>query len=335
MSGPDPLPGAPRRRRPHPRPSRLRGAAKRTVLVAASLGGLLTLFLSCTPAAPPSGAATDGPFQVVVTVPPQAYLVERIGGERVAVAVMMPPGSTEETFAPSPRQMVALARADLYVLVGHPAFVVEKRHVLPALARNPGVRVVDMSAGMGVEVAHADPHGHHGGAGDPHVWTSPRRMRGAAVTVAEALAELDPEGAPAYRARLGSLLAEIDALDAEVRRELAGVERRRFLVTHPAWGHFAADYGLEQVAIEDEGKMPGPRRLVALVEAARAEGVRVVFAQRGFPRAPAEAVAAEIGARVVTLDPLARSWLDETRSTARSIAAALAATAPAEPSPGS
>lgn len=158
-------------------------------------------------------------------------------------------------------------------------------------------------------------------------------MRSAAGVVAQALAELDPEGAPAYRARLESLVAQIDALDAEIRRELSGLERRRFLVTHPAWGHFAADYGLEQVAIEDEGKMPGPRRMVELVETARGEGVRVVFAQRGFPRAPAEAVAAEIGGRVVTLDPLARSWLDQTRTTARAIAAALSNTAPAVSSP--
>lgn len=340
----------------------LRAAAALVVLLA----------VGCDPAArstgPGADAAEEAPIGVMVTVPPQAYLVERIGGERVSVEVLMPPGSSGETFAPTPRQRVALARADVYVLVGHPAFPVEQRHVLPALERNPDVQVVDMSAGMGMGVANpglrvgeelASPradtrpaptrsgngprrngqiqddrdddhgHGHHGGAGDPHVWTSPRLMRSAAVTVAAALAELDPEGAPAYRARLDSLLAEIDALDAEIRRELAGLARRRFLVVHPAWGHFAADYGLEQVAIEHEGKMPGPRGLVKLVEAARAEGIPVVFAQRGFPRAPAEAVAAEIGARVVVLDPLARSWLDETRATARAIAAALGAPAPA------
>lgn len=271
------------------------------------------------------------PLQVVVTVPPQAYLVERIAGERAAIEVMMPSGSSEETWSPSPRQMVALTRADLYVLVGHPALAVERRHVLPTLAESPGVTVVDMSRGMDLgpdrvgdpEGDEHDGHEHAGGAGDPHVWTSPRLMRSAAVTVAEALARRDPEGADAYRSRLAAFLAELDALDAEIRRELASPTRRRFLVTHPAWGHFAADYGLEQVAIDREGKEPSPARLVALVEVARAEGLPVVFSQRGFPESAARVIARETGARVVTLDPIARDWLDNTRKTAREIAAAL------------
>ena len=298
---------------------------------------ILALTASCSPvesAAEPRAGAER--LRVGVTVPPQAYLVERLGGERVAIEVLMPSGSSEETFSPSPRQMVALSRADLYLVVGHPAFLVERRHVLPALERNPGVRVVAMAGGhQGLKRPSSDSagagggHGHAGAAGDPHLWTAPRHMRGAAVAVAAALAELDPAGSPLYRARLAALLADLDALDAEVRRELSGLERRRFLVAHPAWGHFAAEYGLEQVAIEDEGKEPGPRRLVALVELARAEGMRAVFSQAGFPDAAARAVAAEIGARVVPLDPLARDWLDNTRATARAIAAALGPPAPA------
>jgi zinc transport system substrate-binding protein len=280
---------------------------------------ILVPLLGCGPAGPSAGPASR-PLQVAVTVPPQAYLVERIGGERVATEAMMPSGSSEETFSPSPRQLVALSRADLYMLVGHPAFLVEERHVLPALARNPKVRIISMWDGT----ARGDgPHLHDHAEGDPHLWTAPRHMRAAAVRVAAALAELDPAGAPIYRARLDSFLAELDALDAEIRRELAGAPRRRFLVTHPAWGHLAAQYGLEQVAIEAEGKEPGPRALVALVESARAEGVPVVFSQEGFPDAAARAVAAEIGARVVPLDPLARSWLDNTRATARAIASSL------------
>jgi zinc transport system substrate-binding protein len=299
----------------------------------ASLGWTVLLglvALACSPAEPPPGGRTgDAPLHVVVSVPPQAYLVERIGGERVETEVLMRSGSSEETFSPSPRQMVALSRADLYVLVGHPAFLVETRHVLPALERDPRVRVVDMSAGMvpgeaAPPAGHED-HDHAGGAGDPHVWTAPRLMRAAAETVAAALADLDPAAAALYRGRLASFLAELDALDAEIRRELSGLPRHRFLVTHPAWGHFAAEYGLEQVAIEEEGKEPSPARLVELVEAARAEGLHVIFTQAGFPDSAARAIANEIDGRVVPLDPLARDWPGNTRKTAQAIASALRA----------
>lgn len=296
--------------------------------------GLATLAVAAAACGRPAGGPAGAPLQVVVTVPPQAYLVERIGGERVATEVLMPSGSSEETWSPSPRQMVALSRADLYVLVGHPAFAVERRHVLPALAENERVSVVDMSSSMediralDEEHDHAadgdhDDHGHSGGADDPHLWTSPRRMRSAAVTIASALSRRDPAGAAAYRTRLDAFLADLEALDAEIRRELSEATRRRFVVTHPAWGHFAAEYGLEQVAIEKDGKEPSPARLVELVEAARAEELSVVFSQKGFPESAARALARETGARVVVLDPLAGDWLDNMRKTARALASSL------------
>ncbi len=271
---------------------------------------LAGLAAACTaaPAAPPAA----GPLRVAVTVPPQAYLVERIGGERVTTEVMMPPGSSEETWSPTPRQMVALSQADLYVLVGHPAFLVERREIEPALAAHPGIAVVDMSAGMAP-----------GDAGDPHVWTAPALVRVAAASIERALAARDPEHAAAYRKRLTSFEADLDTLDGEIRREVAGVARREFFVVHPAWGHFAAEYGLEQVAIEEEGKEPSAHRLVELIGRARADGITTVFAQAGFPARGARVIAEELGGRVVVLDPLARNWLDNTRQTARELAAAL------------
>ncbi len=275
-------------------------------LLVAALAGW-TAACAAAPAAP--GAA---PLRVAVTVPPQAYLVERIGGERVVTEVMMSSGSSEETYSPSPRQMVALSRADLYVMVGHPAFLVERNQIEPALAAHPATAVVDMSAGMAPDET-----------GDPHVWTAPALIRVAAANVERALARRDPEHAAAYRERLDSFESDLDALDGEIRRELAGTTGRRFFVSHPAWGHFAAEYGLEQVAIEEEGKEPSARRLVELIESARADGITTVFAQEGFPERGARVIADEVGGRVVVLDPLARDWLDNTRRTARELAAAL------------
>ncbi len=286
--------------------------------------GLWAVFAVACSAAPPAPSGSP-PLRVAVTVPPQAYLVERIGGERVTTEVMMPSGSSEETWSPSPRQMVSLSRADLYVLVGHPAFLVERREIEPALAAQPGTVVVDMSAGMDLPGHGGGPDGEGGGEdeGDPHVWTAPALVRVATANIERALATRDPEHAAAYRERLVSFQADLDALDGEIRHELAGLARRELFVAHPAWGHFAAEYGLEQVAIEEEGKEPSARRLVELIGRARTDGVTTVFAQAGFPERGARVIADEVGGRVVVLDPLARNWLDNTRRTAREIAAAL------------
>jgi zinc transport system substrate-binding protein len=280
---------------------------------------LLTLLTACP--SPPASGSGDRPFRVVVSVPPQAYFVERIAGPRARITVLLPPGSSPEVASPSPRQMVALLHADLVVLVGHPSFVYERRHVLPVLKEHPEIPTVSMTAALDLPgLPEAEPHDHsHHGAADPHVWVSPHMVKDAVGAVGGTLIRLDPEGAPILRRRLEELRAEIEALDREIRHELAGHPESTFLTYHPAWGHFAEEYGLEQLAIETEGKEPSGRHLVELIEDARSKGVHTIFAQEGLPRRGAEAVADEIGARVVVLDPLDRDWPGTLRTLARAV----------------
>lgn len=284
-----------------------------------ALLALCLLLAACAPA--PGPEAEPRPLRVVVSIPPQAYFVERIAGTRAAATVLLPPGASPEIAAPSPRQMVALADADLVVLVGHPNFLFETRHVLPVLESHPEVPTVSMTRGLDLGDLAAEEHGSdrhgagghhdhhdHEGMADPHVWVSPPLVRESVRAIAGSLMRIDPEAAPFYRRQMEALLAEIDLLDDEIHHRLAGFEGTPFLVYHPSWSHFAEEYGLEQMAIEAEGKEPSPRHLVELIERARQDGVGVVFAREGMPRRGAEAVATEIGARVVILDPLDRDW---------------------------
>jgi len=269
----------------------------------------------------PSRAQTNNlPIVVGVSVPPQAYLVERIGGDRVEVHVLVPPGAAPTTYEPTPQQLVALSRSILYVEVGHPDFLFEQRHLENLLEASPGASIVDMSAG-----AEASCLIERGGdfEEDPHVWLSPRRMRSAASKIEAALVRLDPEGAPEYRRNLDELLSDIDRLDLEIDALMADLQGRRFMVFHPAWSHLACEYGLRQMAIEAGGKEPGPAQLVATIEAARGEGIRVIFVQEGFSDRSAKVIADELGARVESLNPLARDWLENLRHSAGRIAAAL------------
>jgi zinc transport system substrate-binding protein len=261
-------------------------------------------------------SASDTPIQAAVSVPPQAYLVDKIGGDRVAVQVMIPPGASPATYEPWPQQLVGLEKARLYVEVGHAAFPFEVQHLTAIMAANPKVEIVNMAAGLQQLGGSA--------AADPHIWLSPSVVRAAAGEIAAALARIDPDHRSDYEFNLREFLAEIDALDRDIRASLAGLERHRFLVFHPAWGHFAAEYGLEQVAIEADGKEPGPAQLVALIEEARHQGLELIFVQQGFSDRSARAIAREIGARVVVLDPLAYDWEENLRRVAAALRQALA-----------
>lgn len=248
---------------------------------------------------------------MLVSVLPQAYFVQRVAGPRVRVEVMIPPGASPATHEPTLEQLRALSEASLYVKVGHPHFPFERAWLGRVLAQANGLRVVDGSAGL------------EGGDGDPHVWLAPRHALVMAGHVEAALAALLPEHAAEFRANLAAFAAEVRALDAELRELLAPARGRRFLVFHPAWGHFAEAYGLEQIAIERDGKHPDARALQRLIEGARADGVRVLFVQPQLDPRSAELVAGEVGCRVESLDPLARDWAANLRHVGRALAEAL------------
>lgn len=241
---------------------------------------------------------------VAVSVAPQAFVVERLAGDRVRVEILVPAGANPSTYEPSIRQLRALGEAQLYVAVGHPAFLFESTWLGPMLAEMPDVEVVKT----------ASPEALAGE--DPHVWVAPSQIDALAVVLAAELARLLPDAQDEIARNLAALRAEIAAIDALLRERIAASGGRRFVVLHPAWGHLAADYGLEQLAIEDEHKSPDARELGELIATIRAAGVKVVFVQPQFDPTAARLVAAEVGAEVVVLDATAREWDVNMRSVA-------------------
>jgi zinc transport system substrate-binding protein len=282
------------------------------------------LLAACHPILPPEDG---GRIRIAVSVPPQAYFVERIGGDHVHVDVMIPPGYSHVDYPLTPRQVAALSRARLYVAVGHPAFEFERIQLAPVLQDLPGLRVVDMSRGMrflegpGEGSEAEDGHGH--AEGDPHVWVAPDTVAVAARNIAAALEEIDPTHAAEYRANLARFEAEIVALDREIRARLAGARGEGFMVYHPTWGYFAREYGLRQVAIEAEGKEPSAQRLIHLINQARQEKVKVIFVQAGFPRKSAQVIAEAVGGRVLVADPQDPDWLGNLQRVSRELQEAL------------
>lgn len=273
-----------------------------------------------------SGETSGEPLDVFVSVLPLQGFAERVGGERVRVHTMVQPGQSPATYEPTPRQIAALADADLYLRVGVPFEGAWMKRIASVNADMP---VVDLRDGIDLRPQEAHNHGAHedhghadGGQGamDAHVWTSPRLVRRMTETIRDALTELDPEGAETYRRNQAAYDAELAALDAELAERLAGLTRRSFLVYHPAWGYFADAYRLTQVPIEQEGKAPGARRLAALIDQARANDARLILVQPQFDQRAAEQVARAIDGRVEAVDPLSSDLAGNLRRLAELIA---------------
>jgi len=265
------------------------------------------VMIACTGCLDDSGGADTGDrIPVAVSILPQKEWVEAVGGDRVTVTVMIPPGANPATYDPGSGTVAALSRAEIYIAVGSP-LPFEVRYLPGFRAAQPDMVVVNSSEGIEIRDT------------DPHVWLSPANAASMVNRTAEGLSSVDPDHSAEYRENAEEYLARLRNTSRAVEDLLSGCDRRTFLVYHPAWGYFAEEFGLRQMAIEEEGKEPGAGELAGIIATARRMGIRTVFIEPQFSRRSAETIASQLGGRVVTIDPLPEQYCSGLMETARKI----------------
>ncbi|MEW6136868.1 MAG: zinc ABC transporter substrate-binding protein [Thermodesulfobacteriota bacterium] len=308
-------------------------------------------FVCAADALPKEGSDTVKAF---VSILPQKYFLERVGGDRVRVSVLVGPGSSPHTYEPTPRQMTELAQADIFFRIGVPF----ENVVMPKIqALHKGLTVVDTRDGIELRKsdedhnheAHTpkphkhdsaqgraklnhkhrseaeDDHHHEAGELDPHIWLDPVLVKRQAETMCSALIKIDPAHEKTYRENLKKFESDLDEVNSLVAKALSRVKGKEIFVFHPAYGYFADRYGLKQRAVETGGKEPGAKQLAALIDRAKKAGVKVIFVQPQFDRKNATTIARAIGGAVIPLDPLAPDYLENLRDMARKVESALSA----------
>ena len=327
--------------------------ASAAALVALSLAG-------------PMAAQSAEPTRVVATFSILGDMVQRIGGEHVAVTTLVGRDGDAHVYQPTPAAARAVSEADVLVVNGL-EFEGWLDRLIDASDFN-GTRAVategieaiafeddhddhgdehaegehhDEHGDEHAEGEHHDEHGdehadHHHGAFDPHAWQS----LGNAVTyvdnITAALAQADPDNAATFYKNREAYVAEIQALDAEIREIVAGLpENHRTVVTsHDAFQYFGRDYGLtflapQGLSTESEASAQDVARLI---EQMRAEGISAVFVENITDSRLLEQIANETGASIGgTLYPGALSapdgpaptYLDMMRHNATTLAHAL------------
>lgn len=257
---------------------------------------------------------------VYVSIEPLRYFAEQIAGEDWEVLTMVPKGSSPETYDPTPRQLMQLARSRVFFSVGYLGF---EQQWIPRMKENaPDTEFCMTSEG----ITYLEGHHHHHEEGEhveeegkePHVWTTPSNALVMARRIAEWFCKADPSQEESYRLRLAELEEQIRQTDGEIRQLLKDGQRW-FVIYHPSLTYFAKDYGLEQLCIEEDGKEPSPARLKYLVEECRHHQVHTIFIQQEFNTQNAQIIARETGAQLVVINPLSYHWHEELLKIARSL----------------
>lgn len=287
---------------------------------------LIGVTLMCVAGCRRDTPRSTGAPSVFVTIPPQKYFVEKIGGEYFTVATLIPPGASPHSYEPKPVQMAQLSKARLYFAIGvemEKVWLPRIRAVNPALvvvATDSGIEKISGGCDAGAHHDHdtgdsiagqlageSAEHAHTGA--DPHIWLSPQLVKQQARTIAAALMHFDTIHAEVFQERLLMFEQEIESLHATIEGQLSQCGANgSFLVFHPSWGYFAREFSLHQLSIETEGKEPGIRELGAIVKNARARGVGAVLVQPQFSRALATTIAKEMALPTAIADPLAEDW---------------------------
>lgn len=244
-------------------------------------------------------AASEAPLNVFVSIPPQKYLVERIGKEHVEVNVLLKPGHAAETFEPAPKQLAALAASEVYFRIGMPFESVWIDLIQQA---NSELKVVPCCANLPVDTGL-----------DSHVWMSPNNALLLAGEINRQLVLLDPAHQQDYDRNYSELVRDLEQLNTDIKDLLSRPRTAYFIVNHASLGHYARDYGLVQLALEKEGRELGSKSLGQVINKARQEGIRLLLVQKQHQSAGAVAVARELGARQVEIDPLRADYLTNLR----------------------
>lgn len=270
---------------------------------------ILSLFLIACHSAPKSDAEV-----IYVSIAPLKYVVEQIADSATRIEVLVPETSSPESFEPTIQQVRDLANASVYVTTGLLDFERALAAKIPEIA--PKTATVNLSEGIEVLEGSCG-HNHetdasHGGHGaDPHIWLSPRIVAGMGQQIARQLGELHPESAAMYDNRAKLLAQRIDSLDRHIRQQLSHVKRRSFAIGHTSLSYYARDYGLEQIAVEVDGKEPSVKAMKALIDTLQQRGIRSVFYQLQTSDAAARTIARELpDGRAVVFDPMAEAWME-------------------------
>lgn len=266
---------------------------------------ILSLIMShCSPRPAESVKQT-----VSVSILPLKYLVDSIAGGDFEALVIMPPGSNPETYEPQLPQMKEVARAKANFQIGLIDFEKSFGNSLKTNALD--ARFINLSEGMhllsGSPAEDAEmPHLHMGL--DPHVWLSPTRVRAMAQKIADTLIEIQPDSAGKYKANRDRLISTIDSVDRYITRSFSELTDYPFLIFHPSLTYYAADYGLRQIPIEQEGKEPSVAHMKALIQSTIGQNIHTVIYPAAQNRHTVEALIQEAGLQAVPFDPVAYDW---------------------------
>lgn len=274
---------------------------------------ILLLLLSCV-------FAFSKPI-VSVSIPPQAFFVEKIAKDSVEINILISPNSNEHNVEFKPAAIKNLEKSKIYFLAN-----LELEKILESKFKNTLKNVKIVNINDGISLLENDEHDHdehEHDKNDPHTWLDPILVKTQAQNIYKALSQTFPQNKDFYAKNLDDFLKELDDLNSVIKTNLQDIKHREFIVYHPSWNYLAKRYNLIQIPVEIDGKEPKIQDLQKLIKIAKEKNIKVIFVQPGFSENSAKVLSKELNAKIVFIDHLAKDWDKELLKTIQALKMAL------------
>lgn len=254
---------------------------------------------------------TTDKLTIAVSIVPQETFVKEVAGDLVDVVTIIPPGKSPANYAPAPREIEKLSRADIYFTIDVPT---EQSSILPKLKElNSNIRIVDMAD----EVKKHFPEKELSpGQRDPHIWLSPKRATVMVENIASELSNIDSKNSGIYKKNASNYIEKLKVLDKEVASLFVKLKNKIFIMYHPSLGYFADDYNLTMVSIQSEGKDAAPDDMLRVIGTAKKHEVKTVFYQAEIDSRQSQVLASEIGGKAIQIAPLDPEYISNLKKIA-------------------
>ncbi len=240
-------------------------------------------------------------IKVIASIAPLADFAKQVGGEKVDVKLLLPPGASPHVYEPTPKAIKDVSEARVFIKIGAGLeFWVEK---IIKSAGNKSLIIVDSSSDISLI---KEPRSHSVSGTDPHIWLDPLIARSIVSKIEKALTEADPPNAEFYKRKASLYKEKLLQLDKEIADRVKTFRIKEYVTFHPAWNYFSKRYGLKVAGVIEEspGKEPSPKHVARIIKEITRIGSKVVFIEPQFNPKIAEAIARESNAGVLYLDPI-------------------------------
>jgi len=247
---------------------------------------------------------------IAVTILPEQTFVEKVVGDKMDIITLVGKGASPENYELTPKERAQFESSKLYFTIGVPT---EEITILPYVSEN--TEIVSLQDRVDEKYSTI----MMGPTRNPHIWLSPKRAITMVTEIAEEVSKIDEKNKDYYMANAESYIKELEQLDEYLSSYFSDLERREFIVYHPAFDYFAEDYNLKVDIIEIEGKETTAQEMAALIENAKEAGIKNVFYQAEIADTQSATIAKELGGRAIQLDPLSPNYIENLKETARLI----------------